>query len=526
VEGLEEQGSGTMSVAEIGHLHSRFVRLSDRFKAAWTYHQFASGIYKNFFSETLAIAFDFQKLFESIRRSGDAIQNSSPVGALPMMAECDRQLFLAFEQLIAADGRIGPSVLRRFFEKLRRQDEKIIFNLIKFYLYVGSTEGEQRDKLDFLFTRVGEELIEERAEYTVRDQVELRKHLYGLTAAAPAPQILPADAAAHAARFRELRDEILSAASFEQLTDSAVVARARQLKHEIGDAYLHPEVLLAVIECNIAAKNRFARLYRDEEERIMEGSRRLIENEHAIAHDFGESNPALLNEIRRFKRFKQEFDDSRTRSNVKASVISQLKASMDTILSQLDDRLTPDAEVEELSGNLFLDPLQLDAVQSRFGDDPLLQPYLLRIVSVIESYDAETNGPITSSPEMAALRLEPWEITAIEKLYHERERAAGENDELLLLYLRAAALRLKIDEEARELAACQFSAEEPPRFLLDKVRATLDRGKEFDEFFKELLQDLLHANPNRLHRIYRSRMRLLRSFSGLWLLYDHFAQDD
>jgi hypothetical protein len=515
-----------MSVAEIGHLHSRYVRLSDRFKAAWTYHQFASGIYKNFFAESLVINSDFQKLFESIRQAGDAIQHSSPVGALPLMAECDRRLFQAFEQLINADGRIGPSVVRRFFEKLRRQDEKIIFNLIKFYLYAGSTEGEQRDKLDFLFTRVGEELIEERAEYTVRDQVELKKHLHGLTAAAPPTKIHPTEAAAHASRFRELRHEILSASSFEQLTDSAVVARARELKHEIGDAYLHPEVLLAVIECNIAAKNRFARLYRDEEERIVEDSRRLIENEQAIAQDVGESNPALLNEIRRFKRFKQEFDDSRARSNLKASVITQLKTSMDTILSQLDDRLAPDAEVEELSGNLFLDPQQLEAVQSRFGDDPFLQPYLLRIVSVIEAYDAETSGPIASSPETASLRLEPWEITAIEKLYHERERGSGESDELLLLYLRAAALRLKIDEEARELAVCQNSGAEPPRFLLDKVRATLDRGKEFDELFKELLQDLLHSSPTRLHRIYRSRIRLLRNFSGLWLLYDGFVQDE
>ena len=36
-----------MSVTEIGLLHARYVRLSDRFKSIWTYHQFASGLFKN-----------------------------------------------------------------------------------------------------------------------------------------------------------------------------------------------------------------------------------------------------------------------------------------------------------------------------------------------------------------------------------------------------------------------------------------------------------------------------------------------
>ena len=92
-------------------------------------------------------------------------------------------------------------------------------------------------------------------------------------------------------------------------------------------------------------------------------------------------------------------------------------------------------------------------------------------------------------------------------------------------YLRAAALRLKIDEEAREVNALQYG-DAPSANLLDRVRATLDRAKEFDETFKDYLQEGLYSNPKNLHRLYRSRLRLLRSYSGLWLIYDQFAEHE
>src|SRR5207237_4823547 len=53
-----------MSVSEIGLLHARYVRLSDRFKSIWTYHQFASGLFKNLLGMPLPYAIDFQKIYD------------------------------------------------------------------------------------------------------------------------------------------------------------------------------------------------------------------------------------------------------------------------------------------------------------------------------------------------------------------------------------------------------------------------------------------------------------------------------
>lgn len=513
-----------MSVAEISQLHNRYVRLSDKFKAAWTYNQFAGGVFKSFLQRAIPYKIDFQKLYDEIRHAGDTIQSAVAINAAPVLDRCERELQSAYKHLIEADDQVGASILRRFFEKLRTQDEKIIFNLIKFYLYSGALSGERRDKIDFLFTKIAEDFLEERGEYGMRDQSELRRNFQGLLAAGTFRFPPPEEVAEIARMFRTLRDEVLRSQTFDELTENNLLSRSRDLKSQSGDAFFHADVLLAVVDCNITTKNRFARLYRDEEHRIVEDASRLLENEQAIARGFGESNPELLKEMDRFKQFKEEFDQSRANSNVKHSVIAQLKTSMHNILHQLDRGLDTSAEVEEISEALFVEPTAADTLEARFGDDPLLQPYLMKIVSVIDSFDGEmTTSRISHAPAVKNLRLEPWELGAFEKLYWQRQRSAGETDELLLLFLRGAALRLRIDEEARELAEAK---DRPSPAQLDRIRITLDRAKEFDDTFKDYLQEGIYSSPKNIHRLYRSRLRLLRAYSGLWLVYDQYAESE
>ncbi|HEY5610859.1 MAG TPA: hypothetical protein VIL97_06615, partial [Thermoanaerobaculia bacterium] len=66
-----------MSVAEIGQLHTRYVRLSEKFKAVWTYNQFATGVFKNFLQAPLPYRIDFQKIYESLKTACDVIQSST-----------------------------------------------------------------------------------------------------------------------------------------------------------------------------------------------------------------------------------------------------------------------------------------------------------------------------------------------------------------------------------------------------------------------------------------------------------------
>lgn len=512
-----------MSVAEIGQLHSRFVRLSDKFKSAWTYHQFASGVYKNLLQEDLPYAIDFQAIYDGIKRASDVIQSAASSSAAPMMAGCDEQLSRALDELLRADTPISPPILRRFFEGLRRHDEKILFNVIKFYLYAGAVNGDYRDKLDFLFTRVGEDFVEERGEYSPKDTLELRKQFQGLVAVRQ-PEPRPQEEIVHLIRtVRAIREQLHAAASFEALTQANLLQRAREIKLSLGDQYFHPDVLLAVVECNITAKNRFAKLYGEEEQRILDDSSRLMENEQAIARGFGESNPALLDEMRRFKEVKQEFDDSRARHDVKHGVISRLKGSMNNILAQLDRGLEPTADVDAVSDDFLLEVHHADSVNRVFGDDSLLASFLARMVAALDPFDRGlAPETIAVQPAVAALRLESWEISAFQKLFS-LEPVDSDQEDLLILYLKAAALRMKIDDEAHELSQVPRHSQPDPA-LLGRIKASLDRAKELDLQFKDFLQEGVSLSRSRnLHRLYRSRLRLLRGFSGLWLIYDFRA---
>jgi hypothetical protein len=512
-----------MSVAEIGLLHTRYVRLSDKFKSAWTYHQFAAGVFKNLLEGELPYRIDFPALYDEIKRASDLIQSAASRSAGPIMDRCDQQLDRALAQLLSADEAISASVLRRFFDGLKRQDEKILFNVIKFYLYAGAaTTGDRRDKLDFLFTRVGEDFVEERGEYSPKDTLELRRQFQGLVGVRQLPVASQDEMIAMIKAVRAVREEIQRVETFEQLTEANLLGRAREVKESLGDYFLIPDVLLAVVECNITAKNKFSKLYADEEKGILEESSRLLANEEAIARGFGEANPGLLDEMERFKQAKQQFDDSRARHDVKHVTITRLKTSMNNILAQLDRGLEPSSGSGEVSDAFLLEIERADAVNRTFGTDALLEPYLGRIVAALEPLDrtipVET---LAQTDAVAELRLEPWEIGAFQRLFFEGGGAG--QDDLFRLYVRAAALRIRIEEQARRLSSPGEGAS-PDGAFFGAVKASLDRAKQLDLQFKDFLHEGVSlANPRDLHRLYRSRLRLLRAFSGLWLIYDLWA---
>ncbi len=84
---------------------------------------------------------------------------------------------------------------------------------------------------------------------------------------------------------------------------------------------------------------------------------------------------------------------------------------------------------------------------------------------------------------------------------------------------------MKVDEEATLLAASNAAGITPEPELMAKAKHSLDSGKELDEQFNDFLHEAVYySNPKILHQLYRSRFRLLRGFSGLWLIYDRGGQ--
>lgn len=512
-----------MSVTEIGLLHTRYVRLSDRFKSIWTYHQFASGLFKNLLHTPLPYSIDFQKIYDRVKSVSGMLNGAQLEEGSNAINLGELALDRATAQLLRADDDITPSTVRRFFEKLKRQDETIIQFLIKFYLYADAAEGDRRDKVDFLFTRIGEDFMAQRGEYWSRDSLEFRERVIALVSAKKVAETSQDEVVRIIRIVREMRDEISEVNEFEQLTDRHLLKNARQFKHGLGDVYFNPDVLLAIVELNVTAKNRFLRLYHEEETRIVEDSTKLLEHGDAIERNFGERNPELLEEIARFREFKERFEELRKTSNVKHDVITHLKQSMASILSQLDRGIGPEETPADLPPAFFTEAEQKERVSSRFMGDRSLHPALMRIAQVIDAADRNLMPEeIADLPGVRELRLESWEVAAYEKLFDRRNgESAEDNEELWTLYIRAAALRVKIDEEATLLAASTAAGVHPEPELLGRAKQSLDTAKELDEEFGDILHEAVYySNPKMLRQLYRSRFRLLRGFSGLWLIYD------
>jgi len=512
-----------MTVVELGALHARYVRASDRFKAIWTYHQFASGAFRNLLGTEVPYDIDYNRLYDAIRNVSSMLNAAQTTAAAQSLDRVETAVTRVTNTLLDADDQVAASVLRRFFEKLKRQDDNIIQFLIKFYLYADSVEADRRDKLDFLFTRLGEDFVPARGEFVPRESLDLRQRVIALVsllrlADPPQEEVIRLIRA-----VRSMRDEITRAEHFDELVDRNLLRNARTFKHRVGDLYFNPDVLMAVIELNIEAKNRYHRLYRPEEVRLIEETEKLVEHGAAIERNFGDTNPDLAEDFARFREYKVRFDESRAQSNLKSDVVARLKASMNAILAQLDKGLDPDEEAPDVPATFFDDARHRDEVTERFGRNEPLLDFLLRVATAIDVVDTSVPPEeIVQLPCARELRLEPWEAAAYQKLFERRAAEAEEdNDELWMLYLRAAALRLKVDEEATILATAMAAGVRPEPELLARAKRSLDLAKELDEQFGDFLQEAVYYSNRRiLHQLYRSRFRLLRGFSGLWLIYD------
>ena len=67
-----------MSVERIQLLHEDYIRLTERFKALWTFHQFLRGVQKTFFAAEPGYALDFSRLYDDVRAVAGAIDTTSP----------------------------------------------------------------------------------------------------------------------------------------------------------------------------------------------------------------------------------------------------------------------------------------------------------------------------------------------------------------------------------------------------------------------------------------------------------------
>ena len=449
------------SIVDLKTIHDAYTRLTEKFKTFWTFHQFLQGVHKTFFGDAPGYNVDFQGLYDEIRAVTTVMNVEPPPVVIDRIHQLDGRLDVVYRALSADDEKIAASWVRRFFEKVRTEDEKLLLAILRFYFHARQVSPEALDKMDFLLTLVGARRSLDDGRYLPRFPQELTKlfaSLLGLVRRVPAPA---AELTAAVKALGLLRKDIESCERFEDLTEKKILDSLRTVKHRLGPAFYDPNVLSAVLDANLAAKNRFQALYRSEEKRIFESSQQLLDIERELSRRPEVADAELQEEFRRFRQFKDEFDKNRGEGEIRHAQVTRLAETIDQLMSKLDaageapgeqipEALPiPDeelAEAQETVSGYF--PGRSDAIappepekaarrKPAVATDPLLGDVASKILYSVDMLQTGAgSGQAAYGSSLSRLRLEPWEVRAARRIQSEDDRAPDQetatNDELFV----------------------------------------------------------------------------------------------
>ncbi len=567
-----------MSSADPRQLSERYTSVSDRFRSLWTFYQFLGGIFKHLDRGPLPLSYDFQDLHRRLQELVPGLAVPDAFQAEQALLQMDHELDKLHKRMRAIEEEFPPSLLRRFFDHLKRQDERILVALVKFYLQSPDLDDDTIDKLDILLTRLAEAPLDDGRALR-RDRHELWQTFSRLAAVSGAGTLEQAEVTTLVGAVVELRDRIQDIGSFDDLLTSNVLDSFRDFKHRMGAAFLEPQVLVEVVSTNIAAKNRFQELYQAEEIRILEDTNRILEIERYLERHPNFADVTLREQIETFRRARDRFDSSRREENIKRDALLELRRSMNQILEKFDSRANdggrplppapaaaegapgnpgavdggdptptpppaaapaqpprpgvaaasplpdelPDA-LEYPSGQVEdLDPLSEEdtlTASDLLPADPLLNDALHTIISGLElaGWDV-AEGQAVQSGRLHNLRLEPWESEAYFKLTRRQLTEDSVVWELQRFYLLAAALRVRMEEEMSLIEhANQSNSADRLMEALERAGQSLERAREFESRFRWFIDDMMfRGDTGQLEQVSRSRFRFLETYARLWL---------
>ena len=496
-----------MTVHDLSAQHRRYVDLAGRFKAGWTFHQFLQGLQKFFVeAEIPRYPSDFQEIHTALKVVAENMTGSDSEKIGGELDKASRQLAQMSALLAAADARVAPPLLRQFFERVRNYDEQILAQMVRFYLFVGRDEGlsgDRLDKVDFLVTKLAEEVDPVSGSVLMRDRARLRPIFEGFWAMFD--DLVPDAGWLEDRRndIGEFRRELAAIADLDALADSRIVPRYRETKQVLGRYLLQPDVLAAVVETNLSIKNKVRQNFRAEEERILSESQKILELEGQVPVDM-----QLDQELTLFRQKLEEFERKHRADNVKIEDIAFLRRQVEDLMPRLRGGGGGESPAERSGAQLARADSPVDAIiagqfeemlDALGGTDTLAQP-----------------RDVALAREVYHLRLEPREVVAYRRLHVQPEGDAA----LERFLLEAASLRLRMNQEAAEIQeVLDETAGTRDSPVFERARRTSKLGDGYVQRFGQLVDSAVRAgNFAEAQQLQLLRMRLIRDYSGLWLL--------
>ena len=524
-----------MSVQEISALHKRYIDISDRFKSSWTFHQFLQGLHKLSGEGELAqYATEFQAVYGLLKEVSQHLTGASTERVRNELEMVERRLQDLNRWLMQEDAKVVPSQLRMFFQRVRNYNESILVQLVKFYLYLrpGLDWGQDHhDKLDFLVTKLSEDPQGPQGSWGAIERSKAKQIYSGLWQLVGGQASDEVDVDEKRTHVEELRRRMLQAENFDQLTDGELIGEYRRYKFQLGRLFFHPDVLISIVETNLALRTHIQQLYRREEQRIVADYQRIFELERVVAVD-----TQLDLELSAFREEVETFEKNLQNESLSLDELRRLRQHVRTLIP----RLTEIHSGEELFSEPGAPPLSASqevavatataisaAATSNHGKaspgvgwgEDLLHGYHDKLMAALDGVPSEVSAKVAAfSPELFPYRLEPREIVAFRRLGGTED---GANRDLESFLLWAAALRARSQEEIEEIRAIlddTVVTRDAPVFMRAKQTSRL-ADLFVHRFDHEIAQTVLEGvGAEDARDLQVLKMRLVRESAGLWLL--------
>jgi len=144
--------------------------------------------------------------------------------------------------------------------------------LLRYFIYKQPTKEIDRDKTDFVATfvhrrrNVAVRLLDE---YTGDEPTPFEPVLAAILQLKDVPA-LPQEHRQLTREFRFIREELEEIRDFNQLMDSGLMQRSRDVKQRLGASFFHPHVLATAAEYNVCIGDRFDALFKQAAHEIKE----------------------------------------------------------------------------------------------------------------------------------------------------------------------------------------------------------------------------------------------------------------
>ena len=493
------------------------------------------GVTKVFRRQSDSQGINFQNIYTELKTLSKILHGSTTDEVHEKLSAAEIELDKRVETLVDEDNSITPSLLRQFFGRVTSYDARILGQLLRFMIYTRDQSpiaGERLDKADFLMTRLGEELGEHGRAAIERAPRRLDEMLNGLWQAldVEAPDADRVDDTVK--EIHTLREAFSQIEGLEQFNEFGIVRGYRSLKHGLGELMFFPEIANEIVGANLYLRAAIESFYRKEEQRIAAEYQEVFELERGAPS----VDSALDSELQTFRGEVESFERNVKKDDVKLAEVIKIREKARELAPKL--RQAGAAEIlhsaSEFEGRPDDQAMQAadevvdwqrdlpserptETLRIRTANAELLAGPLRQVLKVLEASDWRADPRIVAQvPDAQSLRLETREVLAYRRL-HAADRFDSELEQFLI---EAAALRVLVSSQAEDIVASIDRLDDHREDgVFVRARQSCRLASAFDQRFAHFIRiALVDGRLNQAQNLQLLHMRLLRDYSGLWLL--------